>query len=161
MVKNLPANTGVTRNKGLIPGSGGSPGEGKDNPLQYSCLKNFMDRGVWWATVHGVAESDTAEHTCTQGDRMHRIFFAFYTFSPFEIIVDSHAVARNSTERSRVSFIQFHPTVASCIIMKDLGFPGGSDGKDSAPQCGRHRFDPWVGKIPWRREWQPTPVFLP
>ena len=42
--------------------------------------------------------------------------------------------------------------------------PGGSDGKDSACKCRRHNrqgFDPWVGKLPWRRAWQPTPVFLP
>ena len=38
---------------GLIPGSGRSPGEGNGNPLQYSCLENSMDRGAWWATVHG------------------------------------------------------------------------------------------------------------
>ena len=42
---------------GLIPGSGRSPGEGNGNPLQYSCLENPMDRGAWWATVHGVAKS--------------------------------------------------------------------------------------------------------
>ena len=161
MVKNLPANAGVMKNKGLIPGSGRSPGKGKGNPLQYSCLKSFMDRGVWWATVHGVAKSQTQLSTHAHKGTECTVFFAFYTFSPFEIIVDSQAVVRNNTERSRVSFIQFHPKLASCIIMKDLGFPGGSDGKDSAPQCGRHRFDPWVGKIPWRREWQPTPVFLP
>ena len=39
-----------------ITGLGRSPGEGNDNPLQYSCLGNPMDRGVWWATVHGIAE---------------------------------------------------------------------------------------------------------
>ena len=39
---------------GSIPGSGRSPGEGNGNPLQYSCLENPMDRGAWWATVHGV-----------------------------------------------------------------------------------------------------------
>ena len=44
---------------GLIPGSGRSPGEGNDNPLQYSCLKNPMDGGTRWATVHGVAKSQT------------------------------------------------------------------------------------------------------
>ena len=44
---------------GSITGSGRSPGEGKDNSFQYYCLKNSMDRGAWWATVHGVAkESD-------------------------------------------------------------------------------------------------------
>ena len=44
---------------GLIPGSRRSPGEGNDYPLQYSCLKNSMDRGAWGATVHGVAKSWT------------------------------------------------------------------------------------------------------
>ena len=42
-----------------------------------------------------------------------------------------------------------------------MGFPGGSDGKESAWQHRRPGFDPWVGKIPWRRKEQPTPVFLP
>ena len=49
----LPGNSG---DAGLIPGSGRSAGEGNGNPLQYSCLRNPMDRGVWWATVHGVAK---------------------------------------------------------------------------------------------------------
>ena len=40
-------------------------------------------------------------------------------------------------------------------------FPGGSVSKESACSAGGPGFDPWVGKIPWRREWQPTPVFLP
>ena len=44
---------------GLIPGSGRSSGEGNGNPLQYSCLENPVDRGAWWATVHGVAKSRT------------------------------------------------------------------------------------------------------
>ena len=50
VVKNLSANAG---NVGLIPGLGRSPGEGNGNSLQYSCLENPMDRGAWWATVHG------------------------------------------------------------------------------------------------------------
>ena len=44
---------------GSIPGLGGSPGKGNDNPLQYSCLENSMDRGAWWAMVHGVVKSWT------------------------------------------------------------------------------------------------------
>ena len=44
---------------GSIPVSGRSPGEGNGKPLQYSCLENPMDRGAWWATVHGVAKSQT------------------------------------------------------------------------------------------------------
>ena len=59
MVKNPCANAGDTRDAGSIPGLGGSPGEGHSNPLQYSCLENPMGRGAWWATVHGVAKSET------------------------------------------------------------------------------------------------------
>ena len=62
VVKNLPFNVGDVD---LIPGSGRSPGEGNGNPFQYSCLGNPMDRGVWWATVHGVTESDTTEQLST------------------------------------------------------------------------------------------------
>ena len=47
------------RDLGLNPGLGKSPGEGNGNPLQYSCLENPMDRGAWWATVHGVAKTRT------------------------------------------------------------------------------------------------------
>ena len=47
-----------TEDLGPTPGSGRSPGEGNGNPLQCSCLENSRDRGAWWATVHGVAESD-------------------------------------------------------------------------------------------------------
>ena len=57
VVKNPPAIAGDT---GSIPGSGRSPGGGNGNPLQYSCLENPLDRGAWWATVHGITkESDT------------------------------------------------------------------------------------------------------
>ena len=45
-----------TRNLGLIPGSGKSPGEGSDNPLQYSCLENSTNKGALWAIVHGVVK---------------------------------------------------------------------------------------------------------
>ena len=51
MVKNPPANAGDTRDVGLIPGWGSSPGVGNGNPLQFSCLENPMDRGAWWAIV--------------------------------------------------------------------------------------------------------------
>ena len=54
--KESACNTG---DLGLITGLGRSPGEGNGNPLQHSCLENSMDRGAWWATVHGVAKSRT------------------------------------------------------------------------------------------------------
>ena len=65
VVKNLSASEGDTRDTGLISELGRSPGEGNGNQLQYSCLGNPMDRGVWGATVHGVAELDTTECICT------------------------------------------------------------------------------------------------
>ena len=57
VVKNPPANAGDIRDTGSIPGSGRFPGEGHDNPLQYSCLNNPMDRGALWAMVHGVTKN--------------------------------------------------------------------------------------------------------
>ena len=59
MVKNPPVNAGDTGHAGLIPGLGRSPGGGNGNPLQYPRLKNPMNKGAWWATVHRVAKSQT------------------------------------------------------------------------------------------------------
>ena len=55
---------------GLIPGLGRSPPEGYGNPLQYSCLENPMDRGIWWATVRGVAR---VGHNCLAKQQQHTI----------------------------------------------------------------------------------------
>ena len=76
MVKNLPTN-GDTIDAGLIPRSGRSPGGGHDNPVQYSCLENPMDREAWQATVHRVTKSQTQlKHLSTQhnaeGDIIYR-----------------------------------------------------------------------------------------
>ena len=57
----MPANAGGTRDSGLIPRLGRSPGGRTGNPLQYFCLENPMGRGDWWATVHGVAKSHRTE----------------------------------------------------------------------------------------------------
>ena len=56
VVKYPPDNV---RDMGLIPGSGRCPGGGNGNPLQDSCLGNIMDRGAWWAAIHGFAKSRT------------------------------------------------------------------------------------------------------
>ena len=62
-VKNLSAKARDAGDVGWIPGLGRSPEVGNDNPFQYSCLGNPMDRGAWRAIVHGVAhELDTTEH---------------------------------------------------------------------------------------------------
>ena len=59
MIKNFPDNAGHARDMGSVPGSGRPSRGGNGYPLQYSFLENFMDRGTWWAIVHGVAKSQT------------------------------------------------------------------------------------------------------
>ena len=71
VVKNLPANAGDLTDAFSIPGLGWSPGGEHGNPLQYSCLENVMDRGVWWAIVHRVSKGRIqlkrlSTHACTQ-----------------------------------------------------------------------------------------------
>ena len=85
-VKNLPANAGGIRDVGSFPGWGRSPGVGNGNLLQYSfffflilqysCLENPMDRGAWWATVHGLQKSQTWLSTHARG--IWRMQNAFY-----------------------------------------------------------------------------------
>ena len=63
LVKNPSANAGDVGDVGSILGLERYSGGEHSNPLQYSCLENPMDRGAWWATVHGVAELDMTEAT--------------------------------------------------------------------------------------------------
>ena len=66
LLKNPPA---IAGDVGSIPGAGRSPREGNGNPLQYSCLGSSMDRGAWWATVHGITESDVTAIKQQQHDK--------------------------------------------------------------------------------------------
>ena len=60
------------------------------------------------------------------------------------------------------AFVKSKKLQKFAYVRVDLcGLPRGLNGKELACQCRRHGFDPWVGKVPWRRTWQPTPVFLP
>ena len=68
VVRNPPASAGDTRDLGLIPGLGRSPGVVNGNPFQYACLENSMDRGAWRTTVHGAAESQTRLSTAVAPD---------------------------------------------------------------------------------------------
>ena len=98
------------------------PWRRKWQPILVSCLENPIDRGAWWAILHGVVKSDTTEQ-----------------------VTDTHITENNLKN------------IYIC-------FPSGASGKEPTCQCRRHKrsgFDPWVGKIPWRKAWQPTPVFLP
>ena len=80
-------------------------------------------------------------------------------------IVKTLQVTSLSDERLKLFPKGYPLSLLTCNIVQDvLGFPGGDSGKEPTCQCRRHKrhgFDPWVGKIPWRRAWQPTPVFLP
>ena len=81
VVKNPPENA---EDLGLIPESGRFPGEGNGNPLQYSCLKNSMDRGAWWATVHG---SQRVRHDLATKRQQHIYQEPFLSMS-----VSSHVI---------------------------------------------------------------------
>ena len=73
MIKNLPANAGDVRETDSIPGLGRSPGEGNGNPLQYSCLRNPINRGARQATIHGVAEKlDIIERVSSSSKLVYR-----------------------------------------------------------------------------------------
>ena len=100
LVKNSPANAGDTRDTSLIPGSERSPGEGNGNALQYSCLENSMDRGAWWAIVHGVAKSQTG---------LRNFHFHFFHFSYLNI---SHL---NTNKRCKL-YIEWIKTRSCCIV---------------------------------------------
>ena len=95
-----------------IPGSGRSPGEVNGNPLQYSCLENSMDGEAWWATVHGVAKSQTWLSDWTELKIQVRYLWHIH-----------------SSEKSTKKKIKRHWTGIR-------GFPGGSNGKVSAHNAG-------------------------
>ena len=95
MVKNLPA---MWESKGSIPGWGRSLGEGNGYPLQYSCLGNPKDRGVWWNTAYGVAKSWTR-----LSDQQWHTKFALYTFGFMSLAPsedNSHSLWRGTSSKS-------------------------------------------------------------
>ena len=156
-------------------------GEGNCTPLQYSCLENCMDGGAWWAAVHGVTrgqarlsdftftfhfhalEKGMAIHSSVLAERIPR------TGEPSGLpSMGSHrvghdwsdlAAAAAETNEKQVKLILTIFYLA--CIYNYWGFPGGSVEQRFCLPSRRCRFNPWVRKIPWRRKWQPTPVFLP
>ena len=82
VAKNLLANAGDIGDAGLIAGSGRSLGARHGNPLQYSCLENPMDRETWWATVHGVAKSQTLLKRLST----HTFFFLCKYYAPGTVL---------------------------------------------------------------------------
>ena len=109
-VKNPPANAGGIRDAGLTPGSRRSPGEGQGNPLQYSCLKNSVDRGAWWATVCRVTKSltqlkqlstHTHRHTHTHAQTHTHIYTPHFLY-PFLHCFHVLAIVNNAVMSIRV-----------------------------------------------------------
>ena len=103
MVKNPPANAGDIRDASSIPGLGRSLGVRNGNPLQYSCLKNSVDRGTWWAVVHGVAKSGTqlSTHTHIFGTLASEVLLC-HTSPPSDLWVWLDRFDPHVTLRSRV-----------------------------------------------------------
>ena len=85
-VKNLSANAGDVKDTSSIPGLGRCLGEGHDNPLQYSCLENPMDKKVWQATVHRVAKSHTRPKK--QHAHIFPLYFVFLVLFSFGLFLN-------------------------------------------------------------------------
>ena len=147
---------------GLIPGLGRSPGEGHGNPFQYSCLENSMDREARCAAVHGVAKSWTrlcdftfTFHFQALENEMatHSSVLAWRipgTGEPGGLpSMESHRVGHNWSDLEAAAAAVY---IWASLVAKLVKNP---------PAMQEPQFDSWVGKIPWRRTWQPTPVFLP
>ena len=92
-----------------IPGSGRSPGEGNGNPLQYSCLENSMDGEAWWATVHGVAKSQT---WLSDFIFFHFLWPSSLTWQTFPI---PHTTTPNPTAYYIPSFLYFLSLVLNAL----------------------------------------------
>ena len=104
VVKNPPTNAGNIRDISLIPGSGRALGGGHGNSLQYSCLGNFLDRGTWWATVHGVAKSHKGFDTHTILLTSWSTFWCswVYTCPPERGIVEMEEMWLSKAQRSEL-----------------------------------------------------------
>ena len=79
--KESASNAGDIRDVGLIPGLGRSPGEGHGNPLQYSCLRNPLERGAWWVTVHRVTKSQMGLNRLSTHTKLHMVVHVMFSLS--------------------------------------------------------------------------------
>ena len=145
--KESVCNAGDTRDASLIPGWGRSPGGGNGNTLHDSCLKNLMDRGAWWATVQMVAQRHWGLYMgsciCRTGTHTHKSYW-FYISRP---TVEKAMAPHSSTLAWKIPWTEEPGRLQS---MGSL-----TVGHGWATSLSLFTF------MHWRREWQPTPVFLP
>ena len=119
-----------------------------------------MDGGAWRAAVHGVAKSRTWLSDFTFPFHFHALEKEMATHSSvlaWRIPGIGEPGELPSMGSHRVRHDWSHLAAAAATIS---GFPGSASSRESACKCRRCGFDPWIGKIPWNRKWQPTPVFL-
>ena len=128
-----------------------------------------MDRGTWWATVHGGTRSRTRLSDFTFTFHFHALEKEMTTHSSVLVwrisgteepggllSMGSHRVGHDWSDLAEaINLANF------TITMYKRGPPWRLSGKEPTCQYRRPVFDPWVRKIPWSRKWQPTPVFLP
>ena len=142
---------------GSIPGSQRSPGEGNGNPLQYSCLENPMDRGAWQATVHGILQARILEWVAvpfSRGSSQPRD-----RKNPVSHIADGFFTIWATREVGCDQLLKNIFLLWATIVLSEL--PLWLSWQRIHLQFRRPGFNSWVGKIPWRREQLPTPVFWP
>ena len=128
-------------------------GEGNSNPLQYSCLENPVDRATWWDAVHRVAQSwkqlkRLSMHACTGKGNSNPL---------------QGSCLENPRDRE-AWWVAVYGVAQSWTRMRRLSISSSSSKASLVAQAVKNlpaMQETWVGKIPWRREWLPTLVFLP
>ena len=112
-----------------------------------------------WMTTFPVPLQEIALHSADESSIiLCRSQMAEFTFFYPDMHVHILYEERDTSDKSILTIFSW--SVRPMQPQSPLDFPGSSDGKGICLQCGRPGFDIWVGKIPWRRKWQPTPVFL-
>ena len=142
--------------------------------LGSSLLGNFLKLFGWWfflSLFFPFYLLNSCDPDVTTSRTVSLIFSSFLLFSVCLFALPSEISTSHFTPSVGFFYFSYHvPKSSFCFwtillyfnsILFVLCFPGGSDSKESACSAGDPRFNPWVGKIAWRRKWLPTPVFLP